>query len=57
MPGGGEGIHDDTLFGECYRSLLELDKENKALAAELDKARQEAREARLDSRALREEVR
>ena len=34
-----------------------LEKENQALTAELDKARQEAREARLESRALREEVR
>ena len=34
-----------------------LEKENKALTAELDKARQEAREARSESRALREEVR
>ena len=34
-----------------------LEKENKALTAELDKARQEAREARSESRAIREEVR
>ena len=34
-----------------------LEKENEALTAELDKARHEAREARSDSRALREEVR
>ena len=34
-----------------------LEKENKALAAELDKARHEAGEARSESRALREEVR
>ena len=34
-----------------------LEKENKALTAELDKAQQEAREARSESRALREEVR
>ena len=34
-----------------------LEKENKALTAELDKARQEAREAQSESRALREEVR
>ena len=34
-----------------------LEKENKALMAELDKALQEAREARSESRAVREEVR
>ena len=34
-----------------------LEKENNALAAELDKARQEAKEARSESRALCEEVR
>ena len=34
-----------------------LEKENKALMAELDKALQEAREARSESRAIREEVR
>ena len=34
-----------------------LEKENKALMAELDKARQEAREAQSESRALHEEVR
>ena len=34
-----------------------LEKENEALMAELDKARQEAREAQSESRALREEVR
>ena len=34
-----------------------LEKENKALTVELDKAQQEAREARSESRALREEVR
>ena len=34
-----------------------LERENKTLTAELDKARQEAREARSESRALREEVR
>ena len=34
-----------------------LEKENKALTAELDKALQEAREARSESRAVREEVR
>ena len=33
-----------------------LEKENEALTAELDKARQEAREARSKSRALREEI-
>ena len=34
-----------------------LEKENKSLAAELDKALQEAREARSESRAAREDVR
>ena len=34
-----------------------LEKENKALTAELDKAQQEAREVRSESRAAREEVR
>ena len=34
-----------------------LEKDNKALTAELDKALQEAREARSESRAVREEVR
>ena len=34
-----------------------LERENKALMVELDKARQEAGEARSESRALREEVR
>ena len=34
-----------------------LEKKNKALTAELDKARHEAREARSESRALCEEVR
>ena len=34
-----------------------LEKENKALMTELDKARQEAREARSESGAIREEVR
>ena len=42
----------DSATGRC--ELLE--KENKALTAELHKARQEAREARSESRALREEV-
>ena len=34
-----------------------LEKENKALTAELDKALREAREARSESRAAREEIR
>ena len=34
-----------------------LERENKSLTAELDKAQQEAREARSESRALHEEVR
>ena len=43
----------ENATGRC--ELLE--KENKALTAELDKASQEAREARSKSRAAREEVR
>ena len=43
----------ENATGHC--ELLE--KENKALTTELDKARQEAREARSESRALHEEVR
>ena len=55
---GEEKISMMTLALENATGRCEfLEKENKALTAELDKAQQEAREARSESRALREEVR
>ena len=55
---GEEKISMMTLALENATGRCEfLEKENKALTAELDKARQEAREARPESRALCEDIR
>ena len=54
---GEEKISTMTVVLESATGRCEfLEKENKALAVELDKARQEAREARSEWRALCEEV-
>ena len=55
---GEEKLSTMTLVLESATGRCKfLEKENKALTAELGKARQEAREARSDSKALHEEVR
>ena len=54
---GEEKVSTMTLSLENATGRCEfLEKENEALAAELDKARQEAKEAQSESRALCEEV-